>query len=53
MSDLYEYLKNSCEIGNKEFVEIMLSKFNNSIGWMLPSACLYAYYSKHIFKLLF
>jgi len=45
--DLYEYFKNSCKIGNKEFVEIMLSKFNYCIGWMLPSISFYAYNYKH------
>jgi hypothetical protein len=45
--DLYEYFKNSCKIGNKEFVEIILSKFNYCIGWMLPSMSFYAYDYKH------
>ena len=45
--DLYEYFKNSCKIGNKEFVEIMLSKFNYCIGWMLPSISFYAYDYEH------
>ena len=40
--DLCECFKNSCEIGNKEFVEIILSRFIDRIDWMLVSVSLWA-----------